>query len=289
MFIKSFAVITFAGLTVRFSFPNPIYLPSEITPFLCEDVSHPDVEYKVQLLKTPLPLEQEPAASCNGMKIYPYKESWLRVYSALAAEDRCQVACFLCPDGKNVLYYPASRWDFYSGELHLLHLIGIEEVLMDHDAFLLHSSLVQLNGQAVLFSGPSGIGKSTQASLWQQHLEADILNGDRCIIRKMPDGFYGCGSPWAGTSKIYRREKAPLKGIFLLKQAEENSIRRVGAEGFGRLFNQSIVNTWNSDFVSKLSNMIAELMEQIPVYELSCRPDEEAVRLAYHTLFEGGI
>ena len=289
MFYKNTATIAFAGLTIRFNFPNVTNLPEELTSFLCESVLQPDVTYEIQLLEEPLCLENLTAVHNGGIKIYPYKGSWLRVYPAITADDGCQVALFLCSDNKYILYYPASRWDFYASELHILHLIAIEQVLIRHNAFLLHSSLVQLNNQGVLFSGPSCIGKSTQASLWQKHLDADILNGDRCIIRKMPDGFYGCGSPWAGTSKIYRRELVPLKGIFLLKQAPENSIRSVGADGFARLFNQSIVNTWDTAFVEKLSSLIIEVLTEIPVYELSCQPDEDAVRLAYHTLFEGGL
>ena len=288
MLTKDNTTISFAGLTVQFRFPNPVTLPEELTSFLWEDVSSPDAEYEIQLLEEPLCLENQTPVVESGIRVYPYKNSWLRIYPALIAEDGCQVALFLCSKGKYILYYPASRWGFYSSELHFLHLIAGEHLLIQHDAFLLHSSLVELNGQAVLFSGPSCIGKSTQAALWEKYLGAHILNGDRCVIRKMPDGFYGCGSPWAGTSKIYHREQAPLKGIFLLKQASENSIRGVGIDGFARIYNQSIVNSWDTAFVEKLTALISELMTDIPIYELSCRPDEDAVRLAYHTLFEGG-
>lgn len=280
--------ISFAGLTVHFTLPNKLNLPEELTTFLCSDESSFDIEYEIQLLEEPLCLDHLTPFVGNGVRIYPYKNSWLRVYPALIAADGCQVALFLCSKNKYILYYPASRWEFYSSELHLLHLIAGEHLLLQHEAFLLHSSFVEINGQAVLFSGPSCIGKSTQAALWEKYLSANILNGDRCVIRKFPDGFYGCGSPWAGTSKIYHKEMAPIKGIFLLKQSSENSIRRLGVEAFSRLYNQSIVNSWDTAFVEKLTSLISELMSEIPIYELSCRPDEEAVRLAYHTLFEGG-
>ena len=41
--------------------------------------------------------------------------------------------------------------------------------------------------------------------------------------------------------------------------------------------------------MSKVTQMTAELIAQIPVYRLSCRPDPEAVMLAHHTLFEKEI
>ena len=285
----SLFAIKFADITIRFVLPTVIAIPQRIIPFLSEDTEHVDEEYKVVLLEEPLLVHSKEAASALWMKIYPYEGRYLRVYPSLTEKDGCQVACQLSGDGKHTLYYPKERWETYAGEWQFLHLIGIEEVLIRHQAFLLHSSVVEMNGKVFLFSGPSGIGTSTQASLWEQYLGADILNGDRCIIRRKTDGFYGCGSPWCGTSKIYRAEQFPVGGILLLRQAEENAIRRVGKEAFIEIYEQSIVNSWNGEFVLQLSDLIGELLKEIPVYELFCRPDQDAVQLAYETLFEGEI
>lgn len=279
--------ITFAGLTVRFIFPNPVKVPDVFRHFLSEASGIPDITYRIELLDRPLSLDGLPLTAVPGSRIYTYEKGWLRIYPELIAEDGCQVALSMCLNKDITLYYPSSRWSYYSEDLHLLHLLGIEQPLLFYDSFLLHSSLVRLHGQTVLFTGPSGIGKSTQAALWEKYLQADILNGDRCILRKTGDQFYGCGSPWAGTSGIYHSEMAPVRGIFILKQAATNEIRQIPARiAFSQLFSQSIVNTWNSDFIDRLSSLIGELMKQVPVYELSCRPDEEAVRLAYHTLWK---
>lgn len=286
---KQTYLLGFAGLRIQLRIPLNVNLPEELLAFWCEDNGKYDAEYDIQLLERPLDLPIKSVASCGGMRIYPYKNGQLRVFSTLTEKDGCQVACYTNKEKRNILYYPASKWAFYSKELHLLHLIGIEEFLLRHEAFLLHSSVIQVNNQAVLFSGPSGVGKSTQASLWKQYLGADILNGDRCIVRKVDDTFYGCGSPWCGTSGIYRKEKAPVRGVFILKQAKENSVRRLKAEAFVNIFQQTIVNAWDSEFVTKLTDLIEELLKQVPVYELACRPDETAVQLAYDTLFKGGI
>lgn len=282
---KQILTIKFAEIVVRFYFPEKIGIPTELVPYIYEDTKSPDVEYEICLLERPLDLSENAVASVAGMEIYQYKKGWIRVFKALKEKNGCQVACFIRENGRHILYYPASKWKFYAEEFHFLHLIAIEEILIRKDAFLLHSSLVMLNGQAVLFSGPSGIGKSTQAELWKKCLGAEILNGDRCVIRKMDDKFYGCGSPWCGTSGIYRKEYAPIKGIFVLKQASENTVRRLKIEAFLNMYQQSIINTWNKKFLAKISDLIANLADQIPVYELSCRPDEDAVMMAYQTVF----
>ena len=56
----------------------------------------------------------------------------------------------LSPDG---VAYMASGWLFYAK-------------LLLHGGMMLHSSAVELDGNAYLFSGPSGVGKSTQTGLW---------------------------------------------------------------------------------------------------------------------------
>ena len=277
--------IQFSELTFRFLFPSPIPLPEDFTDLLCEPCDCPDEEFTIELLKEPLRPEGNPIPGGAGAAIYETKEGWLRIYTPLIAEDGCQVACLLRSDGKNTLYYPASRWDYYSNPLHCLHLIAGEVLLLRHDGMLLHSSLVMQEGKCVLFSGPSGAGKSTQAQLWQEHLGSQIINGDRCLIRTIDGVICGGGSPWCGTSGIRRKEYGPIAGIFLVHQAPRNAVKRLGAEAFLPLLTQTTVNSWDKAFMEKVTEMIADLICQVPIYRLDCTADTEAVDLAHRTLF----
>ena len=277
--------LALSGITVRFITPTPISLPDNFQPFQVDEPARADEEYRVELLTAPLDpgvprIHQEGAAD-----IYRTDRGWLHLYPTLGDDAGCQVGCLCCPDGRHTLYYPASRWEEYARIWRCGHLIGAEKFLLRHDAFLLHSSCVRINNQTVLFSGPSGAGKSTQAELWKQHLGADILNGDRAIIRRTETGFTAAGSIWAGSSGIYRREQAPLAGIFLLQQAEENRVERLGFEAFVPLFSQTILNSWDPEFMAAISGLYADFLARVPVYRLCCRPDRDAVELAYTTLF----
>ena len=207
------------------------------------------------------------------------------MYLPLIAKDGCQVACLLRPNGKNTLYYPASQWHRYASPLRCLHLIGAETLLLRRDALLLHSSVVYKNGKTVLFSGPSGAGKSTHADLWKKHLGARVINGDRCVIMRTADGFIGSGSPWAGTSGIFHDIQAPIAGIFLVTQAVENRVERLGFSAFPALFSQTITNSWDEEFMEHITTLFQQLLLEIPVYALYCRPDVEAAQLAHDTIF----
>lgn len=277
--------ICFSGISIRFVPFAPLMLDKELSGFLCDDVGAFDAEYEIRPLRQPLMPEGLPIHSSQGTFIYQTEEGWLRIYPLHRAKDGCQVACLLRPDGKNTLYYPAALWDYYTSPLRCLPLLGVETLLLRRNAFLLHSSVVAINGKTILFSGPSGAGKSTQADLWGKHLGADILNGDRCVVMKRPDGFYGGGSPWCGTSNIYRQEQYPIAGIFLVNKANSNSIRRLGASAFPLLFSQTLVNSWDSPFMEKVTSLYQDLLADIPIYQLNCLPNEDAVHIAYQTLF----
>lgn len=278
--------LRFSGITTRFDLPTEIALPGNFLPFQCEDTDAPDEWYTVELLTEPLRPSEPRLLTLSETDIYHTKKGWLHIYPVLGDDGGCQVACLFCPDGHHTIYYPASKWDYYSEVWCCSHLILGEQLLLRHDALLLHSSLVLMEGKTILFSGPSGAGKSTQARLWQEHLGAQVLNGDRTVIMRKPDGtFWGGGSIWSGTSGIFRPEQAPIAGIFLVEKSHQDRVERLGIEAFLPLFTQTIVHSWDQAFMDKIMDLFSQLLAQIPVYRLYCRPDREAVEVVYETLF----
>ena len=163
---------------------------------------------------------------------------------------------------------------------NILDFLGLEEPLLNKQAFLLHSSFISWKGNGILFTAPSGTGKSTQANLWEKYEKAEIYNGDRTIVRKIDDKFIGFGSPYAGSSGIYRNESAHVKAIVVLSQAKKNQIQRLnGRQAFLPLYKETLMNTWNSTYMTQMIDLLKEVSEKIPVYHLECRPDKEAVML----------
>lgn len=277
--------IRFSGITIRFILPTSLTLPECITELLCSDCNHADAEYRVTLITEPLSPQNPPVFTDGDSKIYRLTQGRLRIYSPLTDENGCQVACLLRSDKKNILYYPAQKWEQHRKYWHCAHLLWGEMLLMHFDAFLLHSSVVMINNKTVLFCGQSGAGKSTQAKLWEACKNAEIINGDRCVITNRQGVFYGGGSMWSGTSGIYNPKEAPIAGIFTLKKSKENSVRRLGIQAFSELYSQITLNTWDEEFMKKVTYNLQAMLCTIPVWELCCRPDSDAVELAYNTLF----
>ncbi len=278
--------INFSGITLRFILPENIIIPDYFSNLLCENTDTPTAEYRIELLSSPLRPEGCAVFERKDFSVYPFAGGNLRIFTPLTAQDGCQVACLIRPNGKNVLYYPACHWQRYKKHWHCTHLLCGELLLHTQNAMLLHSSAVSINGKTVLFCGESGAGKSTQANLWKEHQKAEILNGDRCVIKEENGVFFGGGSPWCGTSGIYSREHLPIAGIILLKKSAENHIRALCAEAFPKLFSHLTLNMWDKEFVESTSASLVHLLDKVPVFELSCRPDKEATELVYNALFK---
>ena len=95
-----------------------------------------------------------------------------------------------------------------------LMITAIYSRLCEYNTLFMHASFVDLNGNGVIFAGPSGIGKTTQAELWAKHLGATVVNGDKAFVRAFDKDVYGYGAPWSGSSPYCLNKKSVLKAYF---------------------------------------------------------------------------
>lgn len=160
----------------------------------------------------------------------------------------------------------------------ILESAGLFDLLADFGMLILHSAyIVTPQGQGLLFSGPSGAGKSTQAELWRQYAGAQVINGDRSLVRPGDGTVHGI--LYSGTSGICRNVSAPLRAIVLPVQGAENRVYPLRPkEAFMALVNQCAYYPWAADSAAQMTGLAAALIGAVPVYGLTCRKDEGAVR-----------
>lgn len=160
----------------------------------------------------------------------------------------------------------------------ILESAGLFDLLADFGMLILHSAyIVTPQGQGLLFSGPSGAGKSTQAELWRQYAGAQVINGDRSLVRPGDGTVHGI--LYSGTSGICQNVSAPLRAIVLPVQGAENRVYPLRPkEAFMALVNQCAYYPWAADSAARMTGLAAALIGAVPVYGLTCRKDEGAVR-----------
>lgn len=174
---------------------------------------------------------------------------------------------------------------FSLNEKQILATISSEELFLHFGRSVLHSACVEYDGEAVLFSGVSGIGKSTQARLWETFAGASVKNGDRNLLRRIENKEYACGLPYAGTSGICNDYELPIRAIVFLGQAKENTIRRLAQKDAAKLLlSQSPVPNWDAQSIGRAMDVAVRVASSVPVYFLNCLPDVSAVELLQQTL-----
>ena len=153
------------------------------------------------------------------------------------------------------------------------------------DGLPLHASLVKKDGFGVVFLGPSGMGKSTQAKLWEQYLGADFLIGDRPGMRKVDGKWVGFGMPWDGKDNIFRQVSVPIWALVWLEQAKENRITPMNpVQAMTVMLKQAMMPVWDDTAMNGATALMGELAQELPMYQLRCLPDEAAARLTCETI-----
>lgn len=164
-------------------------------------------------------------------------------------------------------------------ELHnsFFHL-GFESILIHKNRLCLHAACVDTPLGGILFSGPSGIGKSTQANLWQTCRAAKQINGDRPILSKDNGKWLAWGSPYAGSSKCHVNENCAVSAVVMLRQSETCSLQRLSQpEAFRAIWSGLTIHSWDKPCVETAFDLTMDFIGTVPVFRFCCTPDLLAV------------
>ncbi|MBQ3128923.1 MAG: hypothetical protein IJC13_07795 [Clostridia bacterium] len=161
---------------------------------------------------------------------------------------------------------------------YMWNSVAAAQLLLPRGALFMHASYIEHEGKAILFSGRCGIGKSTQAALWEKHRSARIINGDKAGVLVTDEEIFACGLPFCGTSRICNNVTMPLGAIVLLEQGESNKARRVtGAQALVDVLNNIYLDFALPNEHQMCVDLLFRVFEKVPVFRLNCTPDERAV------------
>lgn len=221
-----------------------------------------------------------------GYEVYSGEKGFLRRYIEHKEGDRpYAVSSMDWEHGRGQVWYLSGDAAFFTESRNSFFHIAFEEWLMHFGRLVLHASFVASPFGGLLFSGPSGVGKSTQASLWETYEGCQVINGDKPILLKEGDTWCANGSPYAGSSRRYVPRTENIAGIFLLEQGASCRIRRLGsAEAFRGLFAGTTMNLWNDQYMASACDLLMDLATRVPVYRLTCTPDRNAVEIVKEAL-----
>lgn len=164
--------------------------------------------------------------------------------------------------------------------IFFLEALMMERYMMECEGLILHSSFISHHDKSILFTAPSGTGKSTQATLWEKYAGAEVINGDRSVVwyDDIEGRFMTSGLPFCGSSCINKVRTIPLRGIVFISQSPENHAEIMSASvAVRKIFGEVSVNKWNADFVERALDLINHIVKSVTLVRLECNMEEEAV------------
>ena len=176
--------------------------------------------------------------------------------------------------------------EYFFGDAYGEAVVAYEKIsnaLPAFDAFVMHSSVVAVDGKAYCFAADSGMGKSTHTRYWKEVLgeRVTVINGDKPIYRFQGEELMAYGTPWCGKEKWQTNTAAPLEALCLLERGEDNAVFPVNAfDMLGELTRQFHLPGGGQVDLAKLMELIDRMVTTVPVYRLRCRNDVSAAETA---------
>lgn len=279
-----------AGTDYCLSAPHSIRIGENLRPFLTDGAGSEDSCVSIRMTEGDLPDSVPSEAHWHGLSCFTQESGDPVIYHCRDSSGKPYAKVRFSGAGEVLMTYPQSFSSWFQGSVSIFNRISLESLLLLRRTLVLHASMVKFRGNGIVFSGPSGIGKSTQAKLWETFRVAEVICGDRVGLNCRDGVWTGWGLPYAGTSGIYRNDSAPIAALVMLRQGAENSIRTLSAVEVFRLAYGEISNhPWDAAFAEKCVDLLMDFLGNVPAFLLTCRPDENAVCTLEETLVKGGF
>ena len=280
----------FAGVEISVCIPDKWMYENDrqLAPFRVTQVEKPErfIFEPVEALSAPTGRLE---VLLPGVRVYREDEGYVRYIGSVENGWEHGYIRVSCGDKEHHVQVRVNDRIPYIGAKTVLNALMGEHLVAEHHGFVFHCSYIDYEGKAILFTAPSGTGKSTQAELWREYRGADIINGDRAAVCRN-GGLFAQGIPFSGSSAYCVNRTLPLTAIVYLSQAPSTGIRKLrGMEAFSRIWEGVSVNAWDRRDVERVSDVVLQVATEIPVYHLACTPDESAVNALEDALRKQGL
>lgn len=266
--------LSFANLTLKLLLPAKMLDCEKYESFFCDEAPFDFcIEYSFASSPLSLPKDEKAYAElddkviCFDGKTYNvfYKDAFGGCFARRQSRtDSNRITVTLTAEAKKKFWMRL-----------VLNTMGIEELASRKNGFVFHSSFIERKNEAILFTGPCGIGKSTQAKLWNESRNAPIINGDKTLIYFENERFYAAGLPFSGSSGISKNKVLPLRLIVKLSWKNSNKISPLSPkEAFVALLKSIYVP---NGLGSQISAVAFSASRKVPIVFFECTPTEAAV------------
>ena len=214
----------------------------------------------------------------SDMTIYENKDRYVVLFPQMSNIHEVHMTL----DGSYVRFYCSNAVTDQTTE-NLFHALRLFFLFLaqQNGLFAIHSASILYREKAWLFSGHSGMGKSTHTGLWHQLLGTPFLNGDLNLLGIHENRIMVYGIPWCGTSGIYTTRNYELGGIVLLGRdpARDYLEELSPSDQILRVMQRMISPAWKESQLTKNLFFAEEIADRVPILHLFCTKNQSAVKV----------
>lgn len=284
------ARLLLAGIRWELNLQRPVTIEPELEPF-AGDEAPADVAITVSWDWDSIPKPSGRALGDDLLQVY-YKDGPLWYCMTKGGKEGPVAGCVYSDDRREITCaINQSAYDLPNLTLAgILRFLPMRSIFQHLGVLFLHGSQVKANGAGIIFAAPSGTGKTTQAKLWQRYRGAEIICNDRTLTRKVDGVWRTYGYPLDGSEPVRSSAVNTLGALVLLEQGPVNEVRALPAsKALPRLMPQVVMDCWSGEARSRAMELLLELLRDIPVYLLTCTPDQRAVEALEKKLTEDEV
>jgi len=265
------------------------YVSERLSAYTAAEFSDPDVVIRLEDVEfIPLP-QREPSAKSWSLTWY-YRDS--DSYDIYIVEKEDNGACSQIHSNKT--------WSEITVRTSSSHITGVDigvyasqmvwrvmtNAIIYRGGLILHSSAISYKNQGILFSAPSGTGKSTHTQLWKKLYpnDVDMVNDDTPAIRSIDGIHYVYGLPWSGKGENKNRS-VPLKAIVFLQRSEQNVISLSDIDDSVFYLLEQSRPAYFDGWEDVRLNTLEELIRSVKIYSLGANMEDDAALTVKNAVF----
>ncbi len=142
-------------------------------------------------------------------------------------------------------------------------------VLPAQDTLILHASAIAIEGQAHVFAGVSGAGKSTIAQLLGAYGPVEVLSDELLLLTRREGAWFVDVAPFSGKIPLPHGKSAPLKSLNFLEHSPSHERLDLGRhESMQELPRHVVAYVNHPNILATVIDLIGDVVETIPCYRL---------------------
>ena len=278
-------VYNIAGIRLAFSYQFDEYFEDNLEHYLDKEAEEADYTIEVRLEDSIAP-SSLPVKSTYRNRTF-YQDGSLESMCVFDKEKNVRMRIDHTSDFKTHTIYlkkgdPAKNAE----DEYVVAGMMFLKVALKEGRLSLHGAAVDYLGEALVFAGPSGTGKSTHRKLWEEHFPVTTINDDKPLLFEENGTLYVAGSPFSGKNRLNQNIVRPLKAIAFLTQARADKVRPLTNEEKTAEIMRNVYRPGEIELWDKFFPLLNTMLESTHMVRLDATKDKSACLTLHNYLYE---